>query len=208
MAANLLAESAVAHVAEGGSIAEGMAIALGRIAAPTVLLGASGYARNEDAAPRKKQTQVWYLPDEDKVNRFVNYAKNKEDLNTRIDGNEQPPGYRVTVTGVFSDGEIANIIGSLNGYPLEGANQPGSLGEAKLSKAQKAHRATAAGQKEMWATAQGLPSDTYVRRTLATKDKRDHGHDPLGNGKFRMVPSGDVVDTDEMRRRLKRFDRR
>jgi len=133
MSTKLLAENAIEHVKDGGTIAEGMAIALGRIPAPTALLGASAThttpadQHTEDAAPRKQQTQVWYLPDEDKVNRFVNYAKDKEDLQTRIDAHEQPPGYRVTVSGSFSDGEIANVIGSLNGYPMKGATQPGSV---------------------------------------------------------------------------------
>lgn len=30
----------------------------------------------------------------------------------------------------------------------------------------------------------------------------DYGCDPLGDGKFKMVPSGDVVDTEERTRRL------
>lgn len=30
----------------------------------------------------------------------------------------------------------------------------------------------------------------------------DYGADPLGDGKFRMVPSGDVVDFEERNRRL------
>lgn len=33
----------------------------------------------------------------------------------------------------------------------------------------------------------------------------DYGSDPLGDGKFRMVPSGDIVDYEEMKRRLSRF---
>ena len=33
---------------------------------------------------------------------------------------------------------------------------------------------------------------------------RDHGADPIGNGKFRMVPSGDIVDAAERKRRLAR----
>ncbi len=31
---------------------------------------------------------------------------------------------------------------------------------------------------------------------------KDYGADPLGNGMFRMVPSGDVVDAAEKERRL------
>lgn len=34
------------------------------------------------------------------------------------------------------------------------------------------------------------------------KPGQDYGCDPLGDGKFRMVPSGDIVDMDERNRRL------
>lgn len=32
----------------------------------------------------------------------------------------------------------------------------------------------------------------------------DYGCDPLGDGTFKMVPSGDVVDREEMRKRLRK----
>ena len=32
----------------------------------------------------------------------------------------------------------------------------------------------------------------------------DYGADPVGDGTFRMVPSGDIVDLDERNRRLAR----
>ena len=32
--------------------------------------------------------------------------------------------------------------------------------------------------------------------------KKDYGSDPIGDGKFRMVPSGDIVDFDEREKRL------
>lgn len=45
---------------------------------------------------------------------------------------------------------------------------------------------------------------TPIRETIAPNQGTDHGCDPLGNGLFRMVPSGDVVDYEERCRRLKR----
>lgn len=39
---------------------------------------------------------------------------------------------------------------------------------------------------------------TPVRQTV-TRSDGDYGADPLGDGTFRMVPSGDVVDGDETR---------
>lgn len=50
------------------------------------------------------------------------------------------------------------------------------------------------------------PEGTIVHRErVDTTAPGDHGADPLGDGTFRMVPSGDVVDWDERQRRLARF---
>lgn len=46
---------------------------------------------------------------------------------------------------------------------------------------------------------------TPIRRTIDLTHPGDYGCDPLPGGKFRMVPSGDVVDADEKERRLARF---
>lgn len=41
---------------------------------------------------------------------------------------------------------------------------------------------------------------------LDPRDGRDYGADPIGDGTFRMVPSGDVVGYEERCRRLTRFE--
>jgi hypothetical protein len=41
-----------------------------------------------------------------------------------------------------------------------------------------------------------------VHRPVVRVPGRDYGCDPLGNGMFRMVPSGDVVDYAERCKRL------
>lgn len=61
--------------------------------------------------------------------------------------------------------------------------------------------ASAEGQKRLMAESMGLPSDAYTRK-VDVKKSGDYGADPLGNGLFRMVPSGDIVDFDERCRRL------
>jgi hypothetical protein len=44
---------------------------------------------------------------------------------------------------------------------------------------------------------------TPIRRTVpAHVTGKDYGADPLGDGTFRMVPSGDIVDMAERTRRL------
>lgn len=47
---------------------------------------------------------------------------------------------------------------------------------------------------------------TPIRRTFdLSTDDGDYGCDPLPDGKFRMIPSGDIVDYAEKERRLARF---
>lgn len=53
-----------------------------------------------------------------------------------------------------------------------------------------------------WDQIQAAQQGREYRKKIDTTKPGDYGSDPLGDGKFRMVPSGDVVDYDEMRRRL------
>lgn len=49
------------------------------------------------------------------------------------------------------------------------------------------------------------PDGTPVRGTpIDTSKPGDYGADPLGDGLFRMVPSGDIVDAIERQQRLSR----
>jgi hypothetical protein len=44
-----------------------------------------------------------------------------------------------------------------------------------------------------------------VKETLPAREPgADYGADPIGDGTFRMVPSGDIVDFEERNRRLGR----
>lgn len=45
---------------------------------------------------------------------------------------------------------------------------------------------------------------TPVRRQVDVGRVGDHGCDPVGDGTFLMVPSGEVVTFEEMRRRLRK----
>lgn len=63
---------------------------------------------------------------------------------------------------------------------------------------------TAEGQKALMAVSMGLPGDTYQCRRIDTARPGDYGADPIGDGTFRMVPSGDIVDFAERNRRLGR----
>lgn len=63
---------------------------------------------------------------------------------------------------------------------------------------------TADGQKRMMAESVDMPSDTYLRRAVDTGAPGDHGADPIGDGTFKMIPSGDIVDFAERNKRLAR----
>ena len=43
---------------------------------------------------------------------------------------------------------------------------------------------------------------TPIRRQIDVAKTGDYGADPLGDGTFRMVPSGDIVDLTERNKRL------
>lgn len=42
---------------------------------------------------------------------------------------------------------------------------------------------------------------TPIRSRIDTTIQCDYGCDPIANGMFRMVPSGDIVDLEEMKKR-------
>jgi len=61
---------------------------------------------------------------------------------------------------------------------------------------------SAEGQKRLMAESMG---HTYVPPSKIDFSKKgDYGADPVGNGMFKMVPSGDIVSYEERMRRLKK----
>ena len=48
------------------------------------------------------------------------------------------------------------------------------------------------------------PRGELLREKVDTNKPGDYGADPLGNGMFKMVPSGDIVNHEERNRRLKK----
>jgi hypothetical protein len=59
-----------------------------------------------------------------------------------------------------------------------------------------------------WGAIQRAQQGGRLHDTIDTSAPGDYGADPLGDGTFRMVPSGDVVDYDERCRRLAARGRR
>ena len=51
------------------------------------------------------------------------------------------------------------------------------------------------------------PDGTVIHRETVGALDGDYGCDPLGDGTFRMVPSGDIVDYEERCKRLKGANR-
>lgn len=52
-----------------------------------------------------------------------------------------------------------------------------------------------------WGEIKTLQQKGKINRIIMTTSG-DYGADPLGDGKFKMVPSGDIVDLDERNKRL------
>lgn len=60
------------------------------------------------------------------------------------------------------------------------------------------------GQKRLMAISIGLDSGTYIKKPIDLTRKGDYGADPIGDGTFRMVPSGDIVGLEERNKRLQK----
>ena len=110
--------ASIRHLSRGGKIDEAVDIALGRRPIPKAL--------REDAGEQSKQSQDWFLPDQDKLNRFCLYLENQLGLTCTISDydNGAQGGYKVTVSGSFSEQDIANVAGSLSAMRLD--NLPGT----------------------------------------------------------------------------------
>lgn len=52
-----------------------------------------------------------------------------------------------------------------------------------------------------WAHIQALQQKKRPRQTVQVHDVKDYGCDPVGDGTFRMIPSGDIVTFEEMKAR-------
>jgi hypothetical protein len=63
------------------------------------------------------------------------------------------------------------------------------------------------GQKRLMAESVGEDSEHWISRPVQIT-AGDYGCDPAGDGMFRMVPSGDVVNYAERCRRLTKYERR
>ena len=53
-----------------------------------------------------------------------------------------------------------------------------------------------------WQDIQAMQSKTHKARVVDVSLTGDYGADPIGDGTFCMIPSGDVVDMSERNRRL------
>ncbi len=53
-----------------------------------------------------------------------------------------------------------------------------------------------------WEAIQRAQRGGKLHNTVKIDPTKDYGADPMGDGTFRMVPSGDIVDSAERNRRL------
>jgi hypothetical protein len=62
---------------------------------------------------------------------------------------------------------------------------------------------TADGQKRLMAISMGLDSETYISKIIDIIPNKDYGCDPLGDGTFKMIPSGKIVTKEEKEKILR-----
>jgi hypothetical protein len=88
---------------------------------------AQGKHIKEDIGQSSSHTEQWYVPDQDALNRFQLYLENQLNLYPTVSeySNGAQSGYLVTVTGDFSENDIASISASLRAMRMD--NLPGSL---------------------------------------------------------------------------------
>lgn len=55
-----------------------------------------------------------------------------------------------------------------------------------------------------WEAIQRAQRGGHLHEPIKIVPGADYGADPIGDGMFRMVPSGDVVDFEERNKRLKK----
>lgn len=110
--------AAISHFRRTNRIEEAVQIALGKLEAPRI---------KEDAGKQVSQSQIWFLNDQDKLNRFQQYLQNQLGLTCTVAdySNGSQGGYAVTVTGNYSEQDIANAAGSLSATRLD--NLPGTI---------------------------------------------------------------------------------
>jgi len=80
-------------------------------------------------------------------------------------------------------------------------------GRIKMSKNKKPKHlypfdhTTGDGQKRLMAFSMGKDPETYIAKPIVRIPGEDYGCDPLEDGMFKMIPSGDIVDYKEMKKR-------
>ena len=75
-----------------------------------------------------------------------------------------------------------------------------------MTNERKAYYGTGNGQKELMAESVGQERNHWIGGRIKIT-AGDYGCDVLGNGMFRMVPSGDIVDYEERCKRLNKKNR-
>lgn len=75
--------------------------------------------------------------------------------------------------------------------------------KAKTTKYSYDHT-TSKGQKRLMYESMGRYREGMFGAIPTREPGKDYGSDPIGDGTFRMVPSGDIVDYEERCRRLKK----
>jgi len=94
-----------------------------------VMLGRKAVTLSEGGGPVTRQSQDWFLPDQDALQQFILRLMDKlpdASYSTGEYNNGSQGGYKVTVTGSFMDHDLASLA-AVKGGVVRLDRQPGSV---------------------------------------------------------------------------------
>jgi hypothetical protein len=111
------AKSAIKHLRATGNVVEAVEVVLGK------------RTLDENGGPSSRQSQSWFMPDQDALNQFILRIMDKlpeATYTTKEYENGSQAGYEVTVTGDFMDGDLASLA-AVKGGVMRLDNPPANL---------------------------------------------------------------------------------
>jgi hypothetical protein len=111
------AKSAIKHLRATGNVVEAVEVVLGK------------RSLDENGGPSSRQSQSWFMPDQDALNQFILRIMDKlpdATYTTKEYENGSQAGYEVTVTGDFMDGDLASLA-AVKGGVMRLDNPPANL---------------------------------------------------------------------------------
>jgi len=158
-----------------------------------------------------------WSPDASKAQRFDTQDDSDAEAEKLRDADESVTSARIEALETTTSGAVGGFrpaplakpcpsrrVGSVSDVFAPGACPDEDEDVAEARKPKKSDKLRDQDEPEVLGYKLDRESLAPRRNVINTSAPGDYGSDPLGDGKFRMVPSGDIVDFEERNRRLKR----